>query len=75
MDGSQKEGGNFLNLLLKEGSSLRKSGGGGGGGPTLEETMILIHNKKLCYQWIIVLYVSVLKYTLGRRLGTGFTDL
>ena len=31
MDGSQKEGGNFLNLLLKEGSSLRKSGGGGGG--------------------------------------------
>ena len=41
MDGSQKEGGNFLNLHQKEGvprkggRSLRK----GGGDPTLEETM------------------------------------
>ena len=33
MDGSQKEGGNFLNLLLKEGSSLRKSGGEEGANP------------------------------------------
>ena len=31
MDGSQKEGGNFLNLLQKEGGSLRKWDEGGGG--------------------------------------------
>ena len=32
LDGCQKEGGNFLNLLHKEGGSLRKKKGGGGGG-------------------------------------------
>ena len=40
LDGSQKEGGTFFNLLLKEGvprmgGSLGKGGGEGGGGPTL----------------------------------------
>ena len=40
LDGSQKEGGNFLNLLQKEGGP-RKVGvpSEKGGGPTLEETM------------------------------------
>ena len=40
LDGSQKEGGNFLNLLQKEGIP-RKGGAssGKGGVPTLEETM------------------------------------
>ena len=31
LDGCQKEGGNFLNLLHKEGDSLRKKRGAGGG--------------------------------------------
>ena len=38
MDGSQKEGGNFLNLLQKEGGSLRK-----GGVSAVEETMVTVH--------------------------------
>ena len=32
MGGSQKEGGNFLNLLQKDGFSHRKGGGWGEGG-------------------------------------------
>ena len=39
---SQKEGGNFLNLLQKEGGSLRK----GGGVPMLEETMFFLQIPK-----------------------------
>ena len=38
LDGSQKEGGNFINLLQKGGGFPQKMGGGGGV-PTLEETM------------------------------------
>ena len=34
---SERGGGNFLNLLQKDGGSLRKKGGV----PTLEETMVL----------------------------------
>ena len=36
LDGSQKEGGNFINLLQKEGVPSEK----GVGVPTLEETML-----------------------------------
>ena len=40
LDGSQKEGGNFINLLQKGGGGvLSENGRGGGGVPTLEETM------------------------------------
>ena len=44
LDGSQKEGGNFLNLHQKEGVPRKgvvssEKGWGGGGVPTLEETM------------------------------------
>ena len=48
MDGSQKEGGNFLKLLQKEGVPRKREGsvrkgerrGRGGGVPNLEETMV-----------------------------------
>ena len=43
LDGSQKEEGNFLNLLQKDGGTQKEEEGGGslrkGGVPTLEETM------------------------------------
>ena len=48
MDGSQKEEGNFLNLLQKEEGTQNEEGGGGfprkRGVPTLEETMIFPAN-------------------------------
>ena len=40
LNGSHKEWVNFLNLLQKEGGSLRKEVGKGGGVPTPEETMV-----------------------------------
>ena len=41
LDGSQKEGDNFLNLLQKEGGNQKEGGSlrKGGGFPTLEKTM------------------------------------
>ena len=39
--GSQKEGGNFFNLLQKEGGTQKRvPSEKGGGGPALEETML-----------------------------------
>ena len=43
LEGCQKEGGNFFNLLQKKGGVQKGRGEGGGGMPNLEETM---HAKK-----------------------------
>ena len=52
LDGFQKGGSNFLNLLQKELGGTQKAGGfpppqkKGGGGPTLEETMNKLFTEK-----------------------------
>ena len=72
MDGSRKEGGNFLNLLQKEGypergGSLRKVGV-----PTLEETMCrnLYQYGKNCHNQLLEMFTSfywVFKCVLSRK--------
>ena len=54
MDGCQKEGGNFCNLLQKGGRLPQKRMGGGEGVPTLEETMyvqsfMLDGSRRICF--------------------------
>ena len=56
LDGSQKEGANFLNLVQKEGGTEKRGGGGvpsekGPGVPTVEETMIYFIMTKLLITW------------------------
>ena len=46
LDGSQKEGGNFFNLLHKEGVPRKEGFPQKGGGPTLEETMLDVFIQK-----------------------------
>ena len=69
MDGCQKEGSNFLNLLQKEppypereGSPSEKVGGGGGGGPTQKKTVVL-NCENPAYLQITYHYVYYLKDT------------
>ena len=57
IDGCQKEGGNFFNLLQKEGGTQKGKGGPseeGGGVPTLEETM----DKEPILRWVAFLYAT-----------------
>ena len=72
MDGSRKEGGNFLNLLQKDGypergGSLRKVGV-----PTLEETMCrnLYQYGKNCHNQLLEMFTSfylIFKCVLSRK--------
>ena len=56
-----EKGGNFFNLLQKEGGSLKKKGGGGGV-PTLEETMTVHKESKLQeIIFIINYYLEILE--------------
>ena len=59
LDGSQKERGNFLNLLQKKGGSLRKRRGGSNPGGTMINHILTIINFPLPGHNDVFLYLMV----------------